>query len=154
MCGGYNSGSTILSSCEVNVAGEDNWSTMTSLPGERSGVRGLTIDNRVLITGFIFKYPQHMIVISNVQEGLMDRTMTISTNWTLQQSSGVMLVNSLTADAIMVWHRSTILRVCGNIASNLFLPFHDMNLDLDNKFDFCIDLFLSTIHQILFLSLL
>ena len=50
MCGG-NDGS----SCEINVAGKDNWSYMTSLPGERYAVRGLTIDNRVLMTGEMFK---------------------------------------------------------------------------------------------------
>ena len=52
MCGGYNSG--FISSCEVNIAGEDNWSTMTSLPGARYTVRGLTIDNRVLMIGSIW----------------------------------------------------------------------------------------------------
>ena len=56
VCGGYD-GSTRLSSCEVNVAGEDNWSPMTSLPGESYGVRGLTIDNRVLMTGELFILP-------------------------------------------------------------------------------------------------
>ena len=53
MCGGYD-GSNRLSSCEINVAGTDNWSPMTSLPGERYAVRGLTIDKRVLMIGDFF----------------------------------------------------------------------------------------------------
>ena len=59
MCGGHD-GSNYLSSCEVNVAGEDNWSTMTSLPGVRFAVKELTIDNRVLMTGEMFILPLHL----------------------------------------------------------------------------------------------
>ena len=52
VCGGWN-GPNWLNSCEINVAGTDNWTPMTSLPGKRSGLRGLTIDNRVLMIGNI-----------------------------------------------------------------------------------------------------
>ena len=54
MCGGYyvdGKGIFGSSSCEINVAGQDNWSAMTSLPDVRVGVRGLTIDNHVLMIG-------------------------------------------------------------------------------------------------------
>ena len=54
VCGGWDVSRNRLSSCEVNVAGEDNWSSMTSLPGVRWGVRGLTIENRVLMIGEMF----------------------------------------------------------------------------------------------------
>ena len=51
MCGGRNFNS-ILSSCEVNVAGEDSWTiTSGSLPAAVVGLRGVTLDNRVLMTG-------------------------------------------------------------------------------------------------------
>ena len=52
MCGGYDGGN-YFSSCEINVAGENDWSPMTSLPGTRVGINGLTIDNRVLMIGKI-----------------------------------------------------------------------------------------------------
>merc|ERR1712107_363108 len=50
VCGGYD-GSNILSSCEVNKVGERTWSPMTSLPGVRWAVRGLTIGSQVLMIG-------------------------------------------------------------------------------------------------------
>ena len=42
-----------LSSCEINKVGEMSWSPMTSLPGVRHGVRGLTIGSQVLMLGNI-----------------------------------------------------------------------------------------------------
>ena len=42
-----------LSSCEVNKVGEKTWSPMTSLPGVRYGVRGLSIGTQVLMIGNI-----------------------------------------------------------------------------------------------------
>ena len=51
MCGGLDKDWKYLSSCEINVAGEDNWSSMISLPATRSAPRGLTMDNRVLMIG-------------------------------------------------------------------------------------------------------
>merc|ERR1712107_941151 len=50
VCGGYNSPDR-LSSCEINKVGEKTWSPMTSLPGERLGVRGITIGSQVLMMG-------------------------------------------------------------------------------------------------------
>merc|ERR1712107_660119 len=50
VCGGSR-GSNWLSSCEVNKVGESTWSPMTSLPGVRTGVRGLTIGSQVLMMG-------------------------------------------------------------------------------------------------------
>ena len=51
VCGG--SDGHILSSCEVNKVGEKTWSPMTSLPGERQGLRGLTFGTQVLMIGNI-----------------------------------------------------------------------------------------------------
>ena len=42
-----------FSSCEVNKVGEKTWSPMTSLPGERQGLRGLSIGSQVLMIGNI-----------------------------------------------------------------------------------------------------
>ena len=52
VCGGRD-GSDRLSSCEVNKVGEKTWSPMTSLPGGRYGVRGITIGSQVLMMGNI-----------------------------------------------------------------------------------------------------
>ena len=59
MCGGKGGvdGNTYyVNSCEINVAGTNIWSFITSLPGARLTVRGLTIDNRVLMMGNIFLF--------------------------------------------------------------------------------------------------
>ena len=55
VCGGRRGGfySPVLSSCEVNKVGEKTWSPMTSLPGVRYGVRGITIGSQVLMMGNI-----------------------------------------------------------------------------------------------------
>ena len=55
VCGGRRGGSDghTLSSCEVNKVGEKTWSPMTSLPGVRSGVKGMTIGTQVLMIGNI-----------------------------------------------------------------------------------------------------
>ena len=46
-------GSDRFSSCEINKVGEMSWSPMTSLPGVRAGVRGITIGSQVLMMGNI-----------------------------------------------------------------------------------------------------
>ena len=52
VCGGYDNSHSLLDSCEVNVAGEDFWSTTSkSLPVAVAGLRGVTVYNRVLMTG-------------------------------------------------------------------------------------------------------
>ena len=38
-------------SCEANVYGEDTWTVVGSLPAAVTGVRGVNIDNRVLMIG-------------------------------------------------------------------------------------------------------
>ena len=53
VCGGYNTRSGDLNSCEVNKVGERSWSPMTSLPGERAEVRGITIGSEVFMIGNI-----------------------------------------------------------------------------------------------------
>ena len=55
VCGGRRGGfySPVLSSCEVNKVGEKTWSPMTSLPGVRWSVRGLTFGTQVLMMGNI-----------------------------------------------------------------------------------------------------
>ena len=49
MCAGWNE--VNLVSCEINKEGEKTWSTIISIPSEREGLRGLTIDSRVLMIG-------------------------------------------------------------------------------------------------------
>ena len=49
--GSYGKGG--LTSCEVNKVGERSWSPMTSLPGKRWGVKGITIGSQVLMMGNI-----------------------------------------------------------------------------------------------------
>ena len=52
VCGGRDATETFLSSCEVNIDGEDSWSiTNAPLPVGIYGLRGATLDNRVLMTG-------------------------------------------------------------------------------------------------------
>ena len=56
VCGGIHSDDglrTRLSSCEINKVGEKTWSPMTSLPGKREGVRGLTFGTQVFMMGNI-----------------------------------------------------------------------------------------------------
>ena len=56
VCGGIHSDDglrTRLSSCEINKVGEKTWSPMTSLPGGRGALRGLTIGSQVLMIGNI-----------------------------------------------------------------------------------------------------
>ena len=50
VCGGYD-GSSSLDSCEENIAGTRPWTFTTSLPRPISQLRGVTLDNRVLMTG-------------------------------------------------------------------------------------------------------
>ena len=87
MCGGHDKWYA-LSSCEVNVAGEDNWSFMTSLPSKSYGVRGLTIDNRVFMTGEFPCKLWNNLVLSDVQDS------PVSMNWTchLSLSNGPVFV--------------------------------------------------------------
>ena len=40
-----------LDSCEMNTGGTSQWTYTTSLPRPFSGLRGVTLDNRVLMTG-------------------------------------------------------------------------------------------------------
>ena len=50
VCGGTD-GYIRFDSCEENIAGTRHWSYATSLPRSLAWLRGVTLDNRVLMTG-------------------------------------------------------------------------------------------------------
>ena len=51
VCGGWDDGANILSSCEMNIAGTAEWIMTTPLPLALGGLRGVTLEGRVLMTG-------------------------------------------------------------------------------------------------------
>ena len=51
VCGGYDGSLNTLVSCEENIAGTRHWTYTTSLPRPLSLLRGVTLDNRPLMTG-------------------------------------------------------------------------------------------------------
>merc|ERR1712012_671273 len=51
VCGGWDDGANILSSCEMNIAGTSEWIMTTPLPLALGGLRGVTLEGRVLMTG-------------------------------------------------------------------------------------------------------
>ena len=51
MCGGWDDGANILSSCEMNIVGTAEWIMTTPLPLALGGLRGVTLEGRVLMTG-------------------------------------------------------------------------------------------------------
>ena len=51
VCGGKSSASDILDTCEQNISGERSWSYTGALPQPLYGIKGVTIDNRVLFLG-------------------------------------------------------------------------------------------------------
>ena len=93
MCGGYPGGisNNWLSSCEINTAGTDIWSSMTSLPGERVGVRGLTMNNGVLMIGNN-RSSFYLCMILQCQEVGLEYTIMIFLSWTLLLRNGGLLI--------------------------------------------------------------
>ena len=51
VCGGKSSATDILDTCEQNISGERTWSFTGPLPQPLYGLKGVTIDNRVLFLG-------------------------------------------------------------------------------------------------------
>ena len=51
VCGGFDSVGEKFSSCEINLDGDNSWSYAFPLPEQIWFLRGITIDNRVLMTG-------------------------------------------------------------------------------------------------------
>ena len=51
VCGGRDSSSTYLNSCETNVYLEDAWSLSTPLITDIAYLRGYNFDNKILMTG-------------------------------------------------------------------------------------------------------
>ena len=51
VCGKGRDGSSRLDSCEENIAGTRHWTFTSSLPRSLSRLRGVTLNNRPLMTG-------------------------------------------------------------------------------------------------------
>ena len=75
----------MLDSCELNKVGQKFWSPMTSLPGYRFGLRGLSVGSHVLMMGNIrLVHTDINIIIQEVTMGghyltKMRSTLLIST---------------------------------------------------------------------------
>ena len=87
--GGSDSSYNYLSSTELLLPSATSWSYSAALPSARGGLRGITLDNKVVITGTnmsIMFYAPSNITLNTLQGDLMAST-TLMTFWSFLQSS-------------------------------------------------------------------
>ena len=89
VCGGLDSVGERFSSCEINLDGDSSWSYASPLPEQIWFLRGITIDNRVLMTGTQLIFTSSLLTCWKVVKSLLCSMMTEFLNSTRTQENGL-----------------------------------------------------------------